>query len=1055
MKITEVSVKKPVSMSMIFSAIMAVAIVAFLKLPIDLLPDVSFPTVTVVTMSSGTNPEEVEAKITQPIEESVGTVNNIKKVKSSSVEGMSIVSIEFVWGTDMGEAASDVREKLDLVTGRLPDSAEKPITFKLDTSMFPVYGFVLGGVPLSVSKKFAEDILKPELEQIEGVSMARIEGGRDEQVQILIDRTRLKAYGLSFDEVAKTLALENINQPAGNVKVGSNDFTIRTEGEFKSLDDIKKIVIGVKGKNIKKPVFLQDIASVVKGYADQNEARIVGDGEAVAVICQKQSGSNTVEVVNRILDKLSKMETRMPKGMYHKEIMNGGNYIERSIGNISSSAFYAFLLAVLVVLFFLKNLRSTFIIALAIPISIIVTFLLMYLGNITLNMMSFGGLALGVGMLVDNAIVVLENIYRHRQLGEDRIHSAIKGTKEVAMPITAGTLTTICVFLPLLFVKGVAGVFFKEMALTVTFSLMGSLMVALTLIPMLSSKLIQAMQIGEVKQFRIKPLGFFYKIGELILVKLESRYTRIIQWSLDHRKTVLFSTIGLFILSIMVSGLLQKGFMPESNQDRMNVDIELKEGTRLELTKTLAYQISEKISQVEGVQTFTAVAGTGNNFFAVMQGKTGSHRITGSIVLEKVETGRPHVSVIREKIRKILVDIPGIKVTFYVGSLMSSNTLPVEIQVRGKNVDEIYQTAKKVKAIIDKDFTKELKDTQISRSDGKEELVIKIDRVKASTMGFNVYTIADTVQNNFVGKTATRFRAKGDEVDIVVRLQEDQRLTEKDLKNIILKSPLGFSIPLSQLAEIKKGFAPVKIERNAQEKVVYVSANNAPEVGVANVVETLQQKISNEIVLPEGVSIIYGGSYADTQESFQDLLGAFGLAVLLIFMIMAAQFESFLSPFLILFAIPLSLIGVFFILFLTGTEFTVVVGIGIIILAGIVVNNGIVLLDYIRQLREEHGHDLFSSIIHAGKIRLRPILMTTLTTVIGMCPLAFGGGAGSETQAPMALAIIGGLSISTLFTLIFTPILYSYFQGFIIKRRKRKIKKKQFKLSKQGGLNGL
>lgn len=1045
MRITETSVKKPVTMSMIFLAVIVLSMVSFSRLSIDLFPDITFPTITVFTSNRGMGPEEIESTITQRIEEVVGTVNNIKTITSTSVEGMSVVSVEFVWGTQMSEAASDVREKLDLIASKLPESADKPMTFKFDAAMIPVHGFAVLGVELSKAKKFAEDVIKPELEQLKGVSQARVQGGLEEQIQINIDRNRLRAYNLSFDEIIRILAAENINQPAGSIKIGYEDFTIRTEGEYKTLEEIKKVVIGVKGITNKKPIYIEDVAEVKASFYDKDEVRIVEQSESVSVTCNKQSGENTVDVANRIVAKIEQIKKRAPKGMYFQEFMNGGDHIERSIGNMAGSARDAGVLAILIVLLFLGNIRSTFIIALSIPTSIIVTFLFMFVGGLTLNLMSFGGLALGVGMLVDNAIVVLENIYRHRQLGEDNANAAIKGAKEIAMPITASTLTTICVFLPLMFVQGVSGEFFKEMALTVTFSLTASLVVALTLIPMLSSKLLVLVDKRKEKPKKgIRRL--FQKLSISIengLEKVNVGYSKAIAWALAHRKLVLFSIVGLFIASMMLFSVVQKGFMPESDDDRLTIDIELKEGTRLEVTEKLAFLASEKIMSVEGVESFTASMGIGDNFFALMQGKAGNHIIAGRVRLVKSELGRPKAYVIREQIRNLLEEIPGIKVTFARSGAMGAEDTPIQVEVRGKDLDGIYDVAKQVKAIIDRDFQKELTDVFLSRSEGTEEIVIKIDRIKAATMGFNVSMIASTIQSNFIGITATKYKSKGDEIDIVARLSENQRLTEKDLLNIVLKSPLGFSIPMSQVVSVSRGYAPAKIERKSNERVVYVNASNMPDVGVANVVDDLSQKINQQVVLPDGVNLFYGGSYEDTQESFRDLGLALMLAILLIYMVMAAQFESLLNPFLILSSIPLALIGVIWILFLTATEFNVISFIGVIIMVGIAVNNGIVLIDYIRQLREDHGYELFESIIVAGKTRLRPILMTTLTTIIGMLPMALSTGPGSESSSPMAMSIVGGLTVTTLLTLFFLPVAYSMIATSTIKRRKRRLNKKE------------
>ena len=1048
MKLTTTSVKRPVSITMIYMAIITLSLFALSKLGIDLLPDITFPTITVVTTDYGVGPEEIEKNITERLEEVLGTVNNVKKMKSSSVEGLSIISIEFEWGTVMAEAAADIREKIDLVRDFLPETADTPFTFKFDMSMIPVMVFVIGGASLDQAKTFAEDVVKSELEQIEGVSQARNEGGLEKEIHIEIDRNRLKAYNIPFDHVVRTIGAENINQPAGNIKVGYDDFTIRTEGEYKNLEEIKKVVIGIKGTHTKLPIYLEDIAEVKQGFEDMEIIRTVSQSRAVAVICQKQSGSNTVEIVKKIQKKLESLKPRLPRGMYFKEVFNTGDHIVRSIGNISNSALIAGLLAVLVVMIFLGNMRTTFIIAISIPTSIVVTFLLMYMGGLTLNLMSFGGLALGVGMLVDNSIVVLENIFRHRQMGEDSVNSAIKGAQEVAMPILAGTLTTICVFLPMLFVQGIAGEFFKEMSLTVTFSLLGSLIVALTIIPMLSAKLIKISQVQKLISTEKKSLKFRQifsllskKINQLI-EKLEVKYRNSLDWSLRHRLAVLLVTIFLFLSSCFaLLPQIQKEFMPEQDRDEIFVDIELKEGTRIEVSEALYLHLAEKIEKVPFVEVFSAKMGTGKDFGSIMQGKTGSHLIVGRINLVKNEIRSMSMQEIREKVRKILEEVPGIKFNFYRPSLAGGTESALQLEIRGKDLNASNDIAKQIQAIMARDYGNQLTDIRISRKEGVEEMVVKINRIKASTMGFNVSYIAKTIRDNFLGATAARYRMKGEELDIVVRLTEKHRMTEKDLENVVLNSPLGFSVPISQVVSIQKIPATVKIERKGQERVVFLEANNAPGVGIGNIVDKLRFTVDQEVVKPAGTNIIYGGSYQDMEESFFDLFLALILASLLIYMIMAAQFESFMNPFIILLSIPLSLVGVIWIVLLTGATLNVITFIGVIILAGIVVNNGIVFVDYIKQCRDVFGMELFEAIIHAGQVRLRPILMTTLTTVIGMIPMAFGGGPGSEMRAPMALAIIGGLSISIFFTLYFTPILYSYFQASVIKRRRRKLNK--------------
>jgi len=1041
MKITETSVRRPISILMMILAVIAISLVALSKLSVDLLPDISFPTITIATQNPGAGPREIEENVTRKIEEAVSTVNNIENIKSRSMDTMSIVSVEFAWGTNMAEASSDIREKIDLIIDKLPDTASRPMTFKFDTSMMPVYIFSISGVDLAKAKKYGEDVIKPMLEQLEGVSSVDIQGGRDEEIQIYLNSARINALGLSFDDIIKIISAENVNIPAGNIKVGFDDYLIRIRGEFKNIEEIKNTIVSTKGSYSQKPVFLKDIAEVKKSFADRQQIRTIDDKEGVVAVCFKRSGSNTVEVTERIIKKLASFEKIKPKNIVIRKIFNGGDYIERSIGNLSSSAYNAAILIIIVVFLFLRSLRPTLIVGVAIPLSIIVTFLLMYIGNLTLNLMSFGGLALGVGMLIDNAIVVIENIYRHRTLGENPKSAAIIGTEEVGMAISASTFTTIAVFLPLLFVKGISGVFFKEMALTVTFSLLASLFVAITIVPMFASQLFkEGFDLNNVN-YRIK---FFNKILNFIkksIEKLIEKYANAINWSLYHRKFVVFGVIIFFFFSLFIFGFVQKGFMPDSNDDIINFVIELKEGTRLEVTETLAYQIAEKLkNSLEDCEMVTSVVGGGKSFVSIMRG-TASYKISGSIRLKDPSIRKYKTSQNIEIARKILTGIPGAKVRFTQPSFLGSQKSPLEIEVRGNDIDAIYEVAKSIKNIMEKKFSNELKDIDISRTDGAFEYVINIDRVKAATLGLNVYTIASTLQSALSGIVATQYRFRGEETDIVVRLREQDRLTLEDVKNINLKSFFGIKVPLSKVVNINKELGPTVIERKNQQRVVYVKANNREGVGLVNVVESLKDYIVKNLVVPDGVTILYGGNYEDTESSFKDLGIAFMLAILLVYMIMAAQFESLLDPFLILFTIPLSLIGVIWLLFLTGIEFNIVGFIGVIILVGIVVNNGIVLIDFIKQLREKHGYGLFEAIVEAGKTRLRPILMTSLTTVVGMLPMALRTGAGSENK-PMAIVIIGGISVSTFLTLLFLPSLYSIIESYIIRRRREKIEER-------------
>ncbi len=1060
MKFIESTVKRPIATVMLYMAILLLSVFALSKLKLDFLPDFTFPALTVMTQYPNVGPAEIEETITRRVEEACATVQNVKKVKSTSAEGISIVSIEFEWGTDIAAAAMDVREKLEQIRRYMPEESEKPIVFKFDMSMIPVMAMTLETDNVGLGRRFSEDFLKTEFEQVPGVAQVRIQGGAEREIQIKVIKNRLNAFNLTFSDIINTVAMENVNTPGGDIDIDRENFTIRTVGEYKSLRDIQRIVIAIReykqipvglreivatGISRRIPIYLENIAEVVDSYKEKEMIQTVNNVEGITLLFQKQSGANTVEVVNRIKEKFARIKSRIPSNMKLYQLFNTGDRIKRSISSVSDTALIGGIIALIVLFIFLRNIKATLVVGIAMPLSIIATFLLMYMNGITLNMMSFGGLALGVGMLVDNAVVVLENIFRHREKGETAEFSSINGAQQVVMPITASTMTTVMVFLPVLFVEGIAGVLFKEMALTVTFSLLASLVVAVSLIPMMSSKLLAGKSFYKEKKSVIKWLDS--KV-ESVILKLEENYSIAVNWVIDHKKTILFGALGILFATFMSCKVIPRGFMPQNERDNFYFDMELRQGTRLKKTEELTKKVSTMINErIKGVRYVSARAGTGDDWFSLFQGKAGSHLATIRVVLpDRGTPGRRSMFVIQEEVRNLVKNIPGVEINFYRPSMMGSNAPPVEIQIMGHNLKTAMELANKIKTIVES--VKGAKDAQISRKQGKKELVIHIDRIKASSLGLSVKAISNSIKTGFAGTIASRYRERGDEIDINVRFREKDRLDVEDLKRLMVKSPLGFKVPLHQIAKIKQSRSPVTIERLSQQRVIYVTAN--VDVGLENVVNEIQTRIRNELYpLPPGFNILYGSEYKDQQESFADLGLAFIIAILLVYMVMAAQFESLKHPFIILFTIPLSLVGVTLMFILTGDEFNIMGYLGAIILVGIVVNNAIVLVDYINLLRRDYGYSLRNGIIQGGKTRLRPILMTTLTTILGLFPMAFLGGEGSETREPMARAIIGGLFTSSLLTLFVMPVLYHFLEKRAI--NKRRVKNKEEKILEQEG----
>jgi HAE1 family hydrophobic/amphiphilic exporter-1 len=985
---------------MIILMVLLIGSVALSRLSLDLFPDITFPGAAIVTTYEGVGSEEIENLITKEIESSVATVEGVKSITSTSSRGSSTVVVEFNWGRDMDFAVQDLREQVDLVNSMtLPENADSPMIFKFDPSMMPImnYGVSAQGLEIDELKKEVEDELIPRLERISGVAQVNMQGGLTREIIVALKRDKLSHYNLDFNTITNIVRAENINVSAGDVLRGDKEFLVRTVGKFSNLDEIRNINIPVGNGQIK----LSDVAEVRDGFADLKTLSRTNGKRSLSLAIQKQTDANTVEVAGAVRAEIDQIQNDYPNYSF-SIAMDQSEFIEKSIASVSQNAILGGLLAVIILFLFLRNIRSTIIIATVMPISIIGTFILMYFADVNLNVISLGGLALGVGMLVDNAVVVLENIYRYRSMGEGKIEAAREGASEVGMAIAASTVTTVVVFLPIVFVEGMAGQLFKDLALTVAFSLIASLMVALTLIPMLASKILKVTQ---------KELDRTEKEGRIRII-----YRKALSRVLKHRWVVIILLVIMLIGSLALIPQIGFEFMPSTDQGAFSVSYELPVGTALSRSNEVSTEIESVLMNIEEVKTIIATVGSGSQR---MSTSTSSH--LGNISVDLVDLAERDRSTaeVMEEIRQS-INLPDVDLSVEEQQGFSGGGAPVNVKLFGDDLDVLEQeTAKATAAIEDIEGLREIDN---SLSEGQPEYQIKVNRSIASRFGLNVSQIANTVRTAINGNTSTRYEVAGDEYDIRVRLQEDQIEQMSQVPELNIQIASGEMIPLSRVASLEITEGPVEILRKDQERHSEITAD-IHGVDLGTVMDQIQSRLS-ELELPDGYRFSYEGEFADMQESFSSLGMAFGLAVILIYMVMASQFESLVHPFTIMFTIPLAVIGVIFGMYITNSIVSVASILGLITLAGIVVNNAIVMVDYINQLRRR-GTERIEAIITAGTVRLRPIMMTALTTILGLLPIAMGIGEGSESTQPMGIVIVSGLTFATFLTLFVIPIFYS------------------------------
>jgi len=1028
------AIKRPVTVSMIFTILVLLGIISFTLLPIDLFPDVDLPVVMVVASYPGAGPSEIESMVARPLEMSLAATKDMKNIYSYSLEEVCAIMIEFEWGTDMDVAATDVREKVDFIRFRLPEGVESPSIIKFDPSMMPIMFLGISGKDLSQAelRYYSEEIIQPRLERLDGVAAAISIGGLEREIKVELDRTRLEALGLSVNQVIGAIGASNLDLPGGHLKFGQKDFLVRTTGQFTHPSQLGNVIIS-NYQGI--PVRLKDVATIKDDYKEITSVVRVGGRSAIVMLVQKESKANTVMVADRVKDALEEIKREVPVGLKIDLVWDSSDYIKQSVSNVERSALEGGLLAIIIILIFLRSFSSTLIISVAIPVSVLVTFILIYFGKMTLNISTLGGLALGIGRLVDDAIVVLENTFRHRQQGERPKEAAMVGASEVSTAVLAATATIIIVFVPIFFVSGMVGVLFRPMGYTVVLSLAASYFVAMILIPLLSSKFLKVEKIGNPQTLSSK--GKIFRLTQRMFDALDDHYHRVLNWAIAHKKTVILGVFVALVASLPLLKFIGAEFIPQVDEGRFEMSIKLPVGTELKRTEQVLTQIEnliiENVPELNTIMVRGGIEGKGiAALSAVFRDITGPHAANLEVSLVDRSERKRSVFEIMEILRHKLKDIPDADINVKSAGLTEGMTsfggasAPIVVEIRGYDMETSRNLAQAVKKIIEQ--TPGSRDVRIQREEGLPELQIKIDRDRAATMGLTLAQIAQTIQTNVDGTVASLFRDPklGKEYNILVQLREEDRKNLLDLDRIFITSYSGKQIPLSNVAEVIKAEGPVKIDRKNQERMLLVTsqAYGRPAGTVAGEVET---KIKKNLKVPENFFVDVTGAYEDQQESFRILLLALILAVVLIYMVLAAQFESLFDPFIVMFSVPLGVIGVIWGLFLTGKTLSILSFVGIIMMAGIVVSNAILLVDYTNILRRR-GVELHEAVVQAGRTRLRPILMTSFTTMLALVPMALGLGEGGEMYSPLAVAVISGLFVSMVLTLVFIPTLYTIFE---------------------------
>lgn len=1041
--IAKTVVSRPVSVVILFLVVLFLGVYSLTGIAIELFPEINPPILVVITNYSGAGPMEVESQVTRPLESVLSNVSNVEKMTSTSAVGTSTIQINFIWGVDMAEAANEVRDRLEFAKQLLPDEVTTPQIFKFDPSLLPIMNLtLLGNRTPEDLRELAERIVRPRLEQVEGVAQAFVSGGRTPAVLVEVPQNRLEAYNLTLSQIAQALRLQNAELSGGQIREGNLSYIVRTAGAFSSLEEIRQTVVATRGDPQAgfRTIRIADIATVTESYKPEEGVVYINGRPGVEISVQKQSGTNAVAVADSVYRRLPAIQRELPGGVQLRVLTDSTNFIRTSLNQVGNTALSGAVLAILVLFFFLRNIRSTVIIAIAIPISIILTLMLMYFAGLTLNLMTLTGLVLGIGMLVDNSIVILENIYHYRERGTKPVPAAILGTTEMILPISASTLTTIVVFLPIILFQrqlGIFGEFFKGLAFTVVISLVSSLATAVLLVPVLSSHYL--IIYTRLQRPLTGPLAALDSIIETLLEGINRAYESALQWILKNRVTkvvtllvVLFVFVGSFGL-IPLTGI---ELIPAQGQDAVNLSVELPVGTRLEVTKDMMLQLETAVQQeLDGLYSNLVVRAGGRGFFGIgaVRPNTGRLTVTLPPAGERKITSRE----VQDRLRPYFNAYPSAVFSFTQGQGGGGglNTAPIDIVVKALDLDVLASTGRRILDLI-KTQVPEVTEPTLDLRQGLPQLDVVVRRDRVNELGLSVAMIGQEVKASIDGVVASRYRRAGSEKDIVVILDPRDRVLTRDLRRIFVMSPTGQRVSLDNVADTVVRSGPVDILRENQSRTLHIRGGLASGARLDTTVEKLRTLIEQNIPVDETVVIDFGGDFENFVRYGTQLLMVLGVAVILVFGVMAAQFESFLDPFIIMFTILMSFSGVFGIHFLTRTPISLFTGAGAVMLVGVVVNNGIVLVDYTNLLRKR-GQGLREAVINAGRSRLRPVLMTSLTTILGLLPLALGRTEGTDLVSPIGKTILGGLASSTFLTLFIVPLVYYLFNWISIKLRRK------------------
>ena len=1012
--------------SLCFVAVAILGIFSLTKLPIDLYPDIETNTIMVMTAYPGASAADIENNLTRPLENALNAVSDLKHITSESKENISLITLEFEFGEDIDVLTNDVRDKLDMVKSELPDEAENPIIFKFSSDMIPI---VLLSVQANESMpalyKILDDNVASPLARISGVGSVSISGAPEREIQVYVDPVKLEAYNLSIEAISSVIGAENRNIPGGTFDVGSETYSLRVQGEFSDAAQMNDIVVGNFGG---KAIYLRDVAVVHDSIEERAQETYNNGVQGAMIIVQKQSGANSVEISKSVMEALPKLQKNLPSDVKLGVIVDTSDNIRNTIGTLEETVVLALLFVSLVVFLFLGRWRATLIIVITIPISLVASFIYLAATGNSLNIISLSSLSIAIGMVVDDAIVVLENVTNHIERGSEPMQAAVHGTNEVGLSVVASTLTLIAVFFPLTLVTGMTGVLFQQLGWMVTIIMVISIICALSLTPMLCSRMLK-LQPKQSKLFKL-----LYGPVEKGLDSFDNAYARLLHWAVGHRSIVIVSCMSFFLLSIFLVRFVGTEFMPTQDNGRIGVIVELPIGTRTEISKEIGMRLynqwMEQYPEIE-VCNFTAGQASTDNTFASMS-KNGSHILTFNISLSDPGERKRTLSEICDLMRKDLAGYPEIKksqVNLGGGmSAMGGETM-LDYEIYGYSFEETDSVAAQLSALL-RDI-KGVSEVRISRSDYQPEYQVDFDREKLALNGLNLATAATYLRNRINGATASQFREEGEEYDIKVMYAPEYRTSIEDIENIVVYNAQGKGVRVKELGTVVERFAPPTIDRKDRERINTVSAILSG-AAMSDVVAAAQKEI-DKLSLPSGVSIELSGTYEDQQDSFSDLFMLMYLIIILVFIVMAAQFESLTYPFIIMFSLPFAFSGVFLALWISGNTLNVMSLIGAIMLIGIVVKNGIVLIDYI-SLNRERGMGIREAVVTGGHSRLRPVIMTTLTTILGMVPMAIG----SEMWRPMGTAVIGGLTVSTILTLILIPVLYCVFASVGVKRKRKK-----------------